>query len=97
MGSDAVISTTSCTCEVLEPNAVMSNYRIIYVHSKIGTSLHHLVHHGPNAGEIVLKFAVYIVYNICNRKIGARDAVISTASCTRGSLGANVVMSNHRV
>ena len=33
---------------------------------------HILVHHGPNKGEIVLQFAVYIVYNICKRMEGAR-------------------------
>ena len=38
---------------------------LIEIHSEIGTLFHILVHHGPNTGEIVKKFAVYIVYNIC--------------------------------
>ena len=42
------------------------------IHSEIGTLFHILVHHGPNTGEIVMKFAVYIVYNICKRMNGAR-------------------------
>ena len=40
---------------------------LIEIHSEIGTLFHILVHHGPNTGEIVMKFAVYIVYNICKR------------------------------
>ena len=40
------------------------------IHSEIGTLFHILVHHGPNAGEIVMKFAVYIVDNICKRLKG---------------------------
>ena len=42
------------------------------IHSEIGTLFHILVHHGPNTGEIVMKCAVYIVYNICKRMNGAR-------------------------
>ena len=45
---------------------------LIEIHSEIGTLFHILVHHGPNADEIVMKFAVYIVYNICKRMEGAR-------------------------
>ena len=41
-------------------------------HSEIGTLFHILVHHGPNIGEIVMKFAVYIVYNICKRMEGVQ-------------------------
>ena len=44
----------------------------IEIHSEIATLLHILVHHGPNTGQIVMKFAVYIVYNICQRMKGAR-------------------------
>ena len=40
---------------------------LIEIHNEIGTLFHILVHHGPNTGEIVMKFAVYIVYNICKR------------------------------
>ena len=43
---------------------------LIEIHSEIGTLFHILVHHGPNTGEIVMKFAVYIVYNICKRMEG---------------------------
>ena len=45
---------------------------LIEIHSEIGTLFHILVHHGPNTGEIVMKFAVYIVYNICKRMEGAK-------------------------
>ena len=69
----AAISTTSCTFGALEANAVMSNHRnLIETHSEIGTLFHILVLHGPNTGDIVVKFAVYIVYNICKRMEGAR-------------------------
>ena len=44
----------------------------IEIHSEIGTLAHILVHHGPNTGEIVMKFAVYIVYNICKRMKGGQ-------------------------
>ena len=40
---------------------------LIEIHSEIATLLHILVHHGPNTGQIFMKFAVYIVYNICQR------------------------------
>ena len=74
---------------------------LIEIHSEIGTFryiFHILVHHGPNTGEIVMKFAVYIVYNICKRMEGVPEAnVISTTSCTLGALKANAVMSNHRI
>ena len=40
---------------------------LIEIHSEIGTLFHILVYHGPNTGEIVMKCAVYIVYNICKR------------------------------
>ena len=36
---------------------------LIEIHSEI-TLFHILDHHGPSTGEIVMKFAVYIVYNI---------------------------------
>ena len=45
---------------------------LIEIHSEIATLLHILVHHVPNTGQIVMKFAVYIVYNICQRMEGAR-------------------------
>ena len=45
---------------------------LIEIHSEIGTFFHILVHHGPNTGEIVMKFAVYIVYNICKRMEGGQ-------------------------
>ena len=70
---------------------------LIEIHSEIGTLFHILVHHDPNTGEIVMKFAVYIVYNICKRMEGGPEAVISTTSCTLGALKANAVMSNHRI
>ena len=35
---------------------------LIEIHSEIATLFHILVHHGPNTGQIVMKFAVYIVY-----------------------------------
>ena len=37
---------------------------LIEIHSEIGILFHILVHHGPNTGEIVMKFAVYIVDDI---------------------------------
>ena len=40
---------------------------LIEIHSEIGTLFHSLVHHGPNTGEVVMKFATYIVHNICKR------------------------------
>ena len=43
---------------------------LIEIHSEIGILFHILVHHGPNTGEIVMKFAVYIVDNICKRMEG---------------------------
>ena len=71
---------------------------LIEIHSEIGTLFHILVHHGSNTGEIVMKCAVYIVYDICKRmEGGGADAVISTTSCTFGSLEANALMSNHRI
>ena len=45
---------------------------LIEIHSEIATLLHSLVHHGPNTGEIVMKFAVYIVYHICQRMEGGQ-------------------------
>ena len=45
---------------------------LIEIHSEIGTLFHILVHHGPNTGEIVMEFAVYIVYNICKRMEGVK-------------------------
>ena len=69
---------------------------LIEIHSEIGTLFHILVHHGRNTGEIVMKFAVYIVYDICKRMEGwGAEAVITTTSCTFGALEANAVMSNH--
>ena len=48
-----------------------------------------------------MKCAVYIVYDICKRMEGGggggAEAVISTTSCTFGSLEANALMSNHRI
>ena len=74
------------------------------IHSEIGTLFHILVHHGPNTGQIVMKFAVYIIYNIWyivshsgQTNGGEPEAVISTTSCTFGALEANAVMSNHRI
>ena len=51
------------------------------VHNGIGTLFHILVYHGPNTGEIVPKFALYIYiyiyiyidHNICKRMAGARE------------------------
>ena len=43
---------------------------LIEIHSEIGTLFHILVHHGPNTSQIVMKFAVYIVCNICKRMVG---------------------------
>ena len=40
---------------------------LIEIHSEIGTLFHILVHHGTNTGEIIMKFAVYIVYNFHKR------------------------------
>ena len=45
---------------------------LMEIHSGIGTLFHILVHHGPITGEIVMKFAVYIVYNICKRMEGGQ-------------------------
>ena len=45
---------------------------LIEIHSEIGTLFHILVHHGPNTGEIVMKFTVYIVYNSCKRMEGGQ-------------------------
>ena len=97
-GPEAVISTTSCTLGAIESKRgnVKPTY-LIELHSEIGTLFHILVHHGPNTGEIVMKFAVYIVYNICKRMEGGPEAVNSTTSCTLGALKANAVMSNHRI
>ena len=65
---------------------------LIEIHNEIGTLFHILVHHGPNTGEIVMKFAVYIFYNICKRMEGGEggwaEAVISTTLCTLGALKA---------
>ena len=38
---------------------------LMEIHSEIGTLFYTLVHHGPNTGQIVMKCAVYIVYDIC--------------------------------
>ena len=43
---------------------------LVEKHSEIGTLLHILAHYALNTGEIVLKFAVYIVYNICKQMDG---------------------------
>ena len=48
------------------PGNVKTSY-LIEMHSEIGTLFPILVHHGPNTGEIIMKFAVYIAYNICKR------------------------------
>ena len=45
---------------------------LIEIHSEIDTLFHILVHHGLNTGEIVKKFAVYIVYSICKRMEGGQ-------------------------
>ena len=39
---------------------------LIEIHSEIGTLFHILVHHGPNTGEILMKFAVFIFF-MCKR------------------------------
>ena len=72
-GPEAVISTTSCTLGAIESKRgnVKPTY-LIELHSEIGTLFHILVHHGPNTGEIFMKFAVYIVYNICKRMEGGQ-------------------------
>ena len=66
---ESVISNTSCL------ESKRGNVKPPYlteIHSEIGTLFHILVHHGPNTGEIVIKFAVYIVYNICKRLEGGQ-------------------------
>ena len=45
---------------------------LIEIHSEIGTLFHILVHHGPNTGEIIMKFAVNINYNICKQMKGVK-------------------------
>ena len=45
---------------------------LIEIPSEIATLFHILVHHGPNTGPIVMKFAVYIVYNIFKRMEGGQ-------------------------
>ena len=40
---------------------------LIEIQSEIATLVHILVHHGLNTGQIVMEFAVYIVYIICKR------------------------------
>ena len=45
------------------PGNVKTSY-LIEMHSEIGTLFHILVHHGPNTGEIIMKFVVYIVDNM---------------------------------
>ena len=45
---------------------------LIEIHSEIATLFHILVHHGLNTGQIVMKFAVYIVYNIFKRMEGGQ-------------------------
>ena len=45
---------------------------LIEKHSEIGTLFHILVHQGPNTGEIVMKCAVHIVYDICQRMEGGQ-------------------------
>ena len=58
---------------VFESKRVMSKPSyLIEIHSEIATLFHILVHHGPNTGQIVMKFAVYIVYNICKRMEGGQ-------------------------
>ena len=71
---------------------------LLDIHSEIGTLFHILVHHSPNKGEFVLKFAVYIVYNIGTRMKGrgGREAIFATSPYTFGFLEANAVMLNHR-
>ena len=66
---ESVISTTSCTFGALKANAVISNHRMYLkeIQSEIATLFHILVHHGPNTGQIVMEFAVYIVYIISKR------------------------------
>ena len=54
------------------------------IHSEIGTLFHILVHHGLNTGEIVMKFAVYIVYNICKRMNGAKGRYLDYFFHLRG-------------
>ena len=45
---------------------------LIEIDSEIGTLFHILVHQGPNTGEIVMKCAVHIVYDICKRMEGGQ-------------------------
>ena len=70
---------------------------LIEIYSEIGTLFHILVHHGPNTGEIVMKFAVYIVYNICKRMERADMPLSRLLLVFFGALAANAVMSNHRI
>ena len=70
---------------------------LIEIHSEIGTLFHILVHHGPNTGEIVMKFAVYLVYNIFKRMERAHMPLSRLLLVFFGALEANAVMSNHRI
>ena len=70
---------------------------LIEIHSEIGTLFHILVHHGPNTGEIVMKFAVYIFLWYLEMNGGGQEAIILTTSCIFLALEANAVMSNHRI
>ena len=45
---------------------------LIEIHSEIATLFHIPVHHGPSTGQIVMKFALYIVYDICKRMEGGQ-------------------------
>ena len=45
---------------------------LIEIHSEIATLFLILIHHGPNTGEIIVKFLVDIVYNICKRMKGVK-------------------------
>ena len=58
---------------------------LIEIHSEIATLFHILIHHGPNTGEIIMKFPVDIVYNIC-KEWRKSKAVILTTLCIFWSL-----------
>ena len=50
----------------------MGPWYLVEIHSETGKLFHILIHHDPNTGEIVLKFAICIVFNIFRRMEGGR-------------------------
>ena len=44
----------------------------IKIHSEIGALSHIVIQRRPNTGEIVMKFAVYMVHNICQGMDGGQ-------------------------